>query len=199
MYFYASLLNMNNQEEVEIKAKIGASEMKTIKEKLLKMGAVFDGRSREADTYFTAPHRDFIKTKECLRIRESDSFSELTYKGPTTQLMKKKKQFWKLELNIPIHSSKKDIESLFQYLDFHKVSEVIKDREKFTLGSQIICLDQIKGPGCFLEIESTVERGNREKAVKNNFDLLKSLGVGKENIVTAPYRDLVIRYNKKKK
>lgn len=180
-------------EEVEIKVKIELAQIKSIKRKLLALGATLKDKIKESDSYFTAPHRDFIKTKECLRIRERDDYLELTYKGPTTKSMDNKKQFWKSEINIPLHSSKKEAEMLLEALNFRKVVEVTKEREKFILGKQEITLDNVKNAGRFLEIENTVtDKKERQKALNENITLLKKLGLGKKNIIIKPYRDLVL-------
>ena len=197
-YFYASLSDIIQGEEVEVKVKIELAQIKSIKRKLLALGAISKDKIKESDSYFTAPHRDFIKTKECLRIREKGDYLELTYKGPTTKSMDNKKQFWKSEINIPFYSSRKEAEMLLEALNFTKVIEVIKEREKFMLGRQEITFDNVKNLGWFLEIESIVTgKKERQKALNENIILLKKLGLGKENIISKPYRDLVIEMTKK--
>jgi len=193
-YFYASLLpQITEGEEVEIKAKIEFSQIKNIKEKLLSLGTSFQEKIKENDIYFTALHRDFIKTKECLRIRERDNFLELTYKGPTTKEMVGKKQFWKREINIPLHCSKEEAIILLESLGFKRIVEVEKEREKFVIGKHEITIDKVKNCGYFLEIERIVEdEKEREKAINENFVLLKKLGINEKEIITKPYRDLVL-------
>ena len=193
-YFFASLSEIIQNEEVEIKVKIEVSQIKSIRKVLFALGATFKEKIKEGDSYFTAPHRDFIKTKECLRIRERDDYLELTYKGPTTKSMDNKKQFWKSEINIPVHSSKKETEMLLKSLNFTKVVEVSKKREKFVLGKQEITLDDVENLGWFLEIENTItNKEKRQKALDENIALLKKLGLDEKNIITEPYRDLVFK------
>lgn len=193
-YFFASLQKEIRGEEVEIKVKIEEQQIKTIRRKLFTLGAIFKAKTKESDVYFNAPHRDFIKTKECLRIRERDNYLELTYKGPTTKLMNNKKQFWKSEINLPLISSKEEVENLLKSLDFKKISEVIKNREKFILGRQEISIDKVKNVGWFLEIESIVaDEKERQKALNENITLLNKLGLDKKNIINEPYRDLVLK------
>jgi adenylate cyclase class 2 len=194
-YFYASLLSQNTKgEEVEIKAEIEFSQIKNIKEKLLSLGAFFQEKIKESDIYFTALHRDFIKTKECLRIRERDHFLELTYKGPTTKEMADKKQFWKKEINIPLRCSKEEIIMLLESLGFKRVVEVEKEREKFVIGKHEITIDRVKNCGYFLEIERIVEdEKEREKAISENLILLKKLEISEKEIIAEPYRDLVLK------
>lgn len=181
-------------EEVEVKVKIEAFQINNIRKKLLALGAVLEEKIKESDSYFTAPHRDFIKTKECLRVRETSGYLELTYKGPTTSSMDNRKQFWKSEINIPLRSSKKEVELLLESLNFTKVVEVVKNRERFILGRQKITFDNIKNLGWFLEIENIItNEQEREKALDENINLLKELGLNKKDIITEPYRDLVLQ------
>lgn len=193
-YFYASLSEIIHGEEVEIKVKIRLSQIKSLRKKIFALGANFQRKVKENDIYFTAPHRDFIKTKECLRIRERDNFLELTYKGPTTELMSSKKQFWKSEINLPLSCSKREIESLLEALNFKKIVEVIKEREKYELGKQSISLDNIKNLGWFLEVENTAkDEKERQKALDENMTLLRKLNLNEKDIIDEPYRDLVLK------
>lgn len=54
--------------EVEVKAHV--SDFKGVKQRLIEIGAERIGEEHQEDTYFNAPHRDFAKTDEALRIRE---------------------------------------------------------------------------------------------------------------------------------
>jgi len=194
-YLYAFLLSKEYKrgEEVEIKAKIELSQIKEIKEKLFSLGAILKEKLKENDIYFTAPHRDFIKSKECLRIRERNNLLELTYKGASTKEMIDKKQFWKEEINIQLCCSKEEVLRLLESLGFKRIVEVEKEREKFVIGKHEITIDRVKNCGYFLEIERIVEdEREREKAISENFILLKKLGINEKKIITKPYRDLVL-------
>jgi len=190
-----------NKKEVELKVQIIKTQANCMKKTLLNLGAIKKGFLRESDIYFTSLFVDFIKTRECLRIREKNNkFLELTYKGKTTELMKRQKQFWKTEINIPIKRSlKKDLITFFKLLGFKIVAEVIKDRERFALNNQEIAIDKIRGVGWFLEIENTANNKKEEKeALKENLYLLTKLKLNKANLVDEPYRDLVIKSQDKK-
>lgn len=54
--------------EVEVKAHV--SDFKGVKQRLIEIGAERIGEEHQEDTYFNAPHRDFAKTDEALRIRK---------------------------------------------------------------------------------------------------------------------------------
>jgi adenylate cyclase class 2 len=193
-YFYASSSENKKKEEVEIKVRMDQSSASGVRKKLLKLGALLKEKAEERDIYFTSPHRDFIKTKECLRIRQKGGCLELTYKGPTTKLMEDKKQFWKNEVNIPLLSTKEDAENFLESLDFEKVVEVVKDREKFVLGRQEIAIDNIENGGWFLEVEIMAEgKEERESALEENMSLLKKIGLSEKDIAVEPYRDIVLK------
>lgn len=195
-YFYASLIDMPSGKEVELKVKIEPFEVIPIRKKLFAFGMLGEKRIRETDVYFNSPFRDFIKTRECLRVREkSDGYLELTYKGRTTNSMKKKKQFWKSEINIPLfNSSKKDMETFLISLGFKKIVEVVKEREKFILKKQTVTLDKVKNIGWFLEIENIARNKSEEKeALNKNTAFLKKLGLSTKTLVEEPYRDLVLK------
>jgi len=197
-YFYASILKKTKSEEVEIKIKATEAEIKNALDKLNELKADFRSEEKEEDIYFTAPHRDFIKTKECLRIREKNNFLELTYKGPTTKPMEDKKQFWKSEINIPLGDSKEDIITLLKNIGFTEVAKVIKKRQKFLVGNQEISFDKIENLGWFVEIENVAENEReRWRALEENKKFLKKLGLSKKKVIDEPYRDLVIKNRNK--
>lgn len=182
-------------EEVEIKIKISKKETERLRGRLLSLGATCEEKLVEKDIYFTVAHRNFITTKECLRIRATNKkHLVLTYKGPTTGPMLKKKQFWKKEIDIPLCCSKEKMGNLLILLGCKKIAEVRKEREKFIFKKQIITLDKVEKIGWFLEVEE-VARNKKERiaALENNLGLLKKLGLGDKDIITEPYRDLVLR------
>jgi len=200
-YFYISFNNILQGEEVELKIKLKNQEVDDIKKKLIKLGAVLLAKKQESDIYFTAPHRDFIKTKECLRIRETEEYLELTYKGLTTPEMLEKRQFWKPEVNITINKDNKEkIISLFKLLNFKKVVEVNKEREVYILDSYTVNIDNIRGAGYFLEIEQIArDEKERNKALETNVGLLNKLGLSEQDIIDKPYRDIMLEKNNNEK
>jgi len=190
-YFYFSLTDRMEKEEVEIKLKL--DNVEKIRKILKNLGAIYKDKVIEEDIYFTSIYQDFIKTKECLRIRKRNDYLELTYKGKTTKEMLDSKHFWKSEINIPFLSEIKDMQILLEKIGFKKIAVVNKYREKFILNQKTITIDKIKELGYFLEIEEIVRsKKERERAVKSNINLYKKLGLFKKDIINEPYRDLVI-------
>lgn len=180
-------------EEVEIKLKLDEEEAKNILG-ILNNSAIGVEEIIERDIYFTSGNRDFIASKECLRIRETNGECELTYKGPSTQEMLDKRQFWKTEINIDVNSTPERINLLLEALGFTKVADFTKTRKKFLYGASAITLDNIEKLGYFLEIEEIInDPANRENALKKNAALIKKFGLSEEHIVNEPYRDLILK------
>ena len=180
---------MSELKEVEIKVRISEKDVETVEEE------IFDKNSKkytETDTYFTAPVRDFMETNECLRIRERDGEPlELTYKGKTTENMRKKNQFWKKEIDIPVKNVD-ETEQLLLAVGCEKLVKVVKNRKKKKIGDKIVTLDRIKDTGAFLEVETEAVNKDVQKALENNREFLEKIGLEKMEIVDKPYRDLVM-------
>jgi predicted adenylyl cyclase CyaB len=110
--------------------------------------------------------------------------------------MKREKQFWKEEINIPLSCSAEEMNKLLQSLGFKEVARVFKERKTFLSGESIIALDKIKELGWFLEIEERASTKKEEKeALRKNLKLLERLKLDKSDIISEPYRDLVIKSN----
>lgn len=176
--------------EIEIKIRIG--DVESLKKKLSGLGAVFKERVENVDQYFTSEHRDFLATKECLRIRtlSKDRNSILTYKPPTTAKMKKAKFVWKDEIEFEI----KDYGGLIRILDClgcKPIATVYKTREKFELNGFTLAIDEVKELGFFMEIEK-ISDDNVSYVKKDMWKILKQLGFSKEDVEPTNYRDLVL-------
>jgi len=177
-------------KEVEIKVRLDGDRREDVLERLQDIGGEHD-RQEQTDTYYTAPHRDFMKTRECLRIRDSALTLELTYKGPTTQEMRDAGQFWKAELDIDLEH-REQATVLLDALGCEKLVDVIKHRRSFSIGEQHVTVDHVEDAGHFLEVETEAAAGEAEAAREQNRELLERLGIMEPEVVDAPYRDLVM-------
>lgn len=194
-YFYASAVELDSSkenEEVEIKVVLNPEIVHVVKRNLMQVGACSLGSGEETDIYFTAPHKDFIESRECLRIREKDSSIEITYKGPTDNLMRRTGQFWKQEVNLDISSSAREAEDLLTAIGFNVVARVVKIRDNFRWQEALISIDKVKGVGWFLEVESFVDKDGRQSAIERNQKILNDIGLSGATVVDKPYRDIVI-------
>ena len=105
----------------------------------------------QSDTYFAAPHRDFAKTDEALRIRSLDGQAVLTYKGPKLDSVSKTRE----ELETPVDEA--TTTGILHALGFSEAGVVRKKREVFRAGEITVCLDAVEGLGEFLEVEIVAE------------------------------------------
>jgi adenylate cyclase class 2 len=161
--------------EVEVKANV--KDFVSVREKLLEIGAVKIKMEHQKDIYFNAPHKDFGKTDEALRIREIPEKGEkrfiLTYKGAKMDEVSKTRK----EIEIDV-SEAKNTELILENLGFRKAATVIKDRDIYHLNEFIITLDKVYDVGTFVEIEKEAhEVDDTSKSLDNIFNIYSRLGI----------------------
>lgn len=177
---------------MEIEVKLRVKDFEKLKNRLIKLGAIFKEEISNEDRYFTLKHRDFMKTKECLRIRTipEKNISILTYKPKTTPKMKKEGFIWKKETEIQVNNEK-ILSEILEQLGCIELTKVYKIRKEFELEGFMLALDTVKGIGHFLEIEKI--SNNVITTKKRIWEILEKLGFDKSDIEPANYRDLVIK------
>ena len=169
--------------EVEIKVRI--SDIKAIRDVIQSSGGVFSETLIEKDQYYNAPHRDFKKTDEALRIRETDNETVLTYKGPKETIQGSKVRS---ETNLLVNSAK-SADTMLLSLGFFRVAVVTKKREYWKYQDFSIALDEVEGLGSFIEIELISDTNLAD--VANRIDRFsKELGIFGERI-TVSYLELL--------
>jgi adenylate cyclase, class 2 len=164
-----------NLIEVEVKARVNGFE--SLRKKLGKIGALKIKIERQEDTYFNAPHRDFAKTDEALRIRKipdgDDSQIFITYKGSKIDSSSKTRQEFEVMVG--------DAETtghIFESLGFRAVETVVKDREIYHLEDFVITLDNVHQVGTYMEIEKDLDEGKDfQDALDEIFKLYKLMGI----------------------
>lgn len=160
--------------EVEAKAPL-----KGAREKVEAIGAKFVKTESQKDTYFSHPVRDFKKTDEALRIRQSAK-TLITYKGP------KRDSDLKVRTEIEFEVPEAAFE-LLESLGFVRHHVVEKVRHTYSFDGLIVCADDVGGLGEYVEVESGSEDdGEKIKQV------LKLLGV-EEAATTSSYSELLGR------
>ena len=108
------------------------------------------------DRYYSHPTRDFGATDEALRIRQVESQSWMTYKGPRVDTSTKTRR--ELEVDLPSGESTADrYHQLLQLLGFQHVGDVIKSRRTAIIPRMdwevSMALDEVVSLGCFVELE----------------------------------------------
>ena len=170
--------------EVEVKVRADHSQVRSV---LQKLGAIKIGIENQSDSYFAAPHRDFVKTDEALRIRSLDGKAVLTYKGPKLDKVSKTRE----ELETPVDEA--TTAKILRALGFSEAGMVRKKREVFRAGEITVCLDAVEGLGEFLEVEIVAEDGKDLETSRGKlFELLKQFGAGEKDSIRTSYLEMVL-------
>jgi adenylate cyclase class 2 len=141
-----------------VEAKARASDFDAVESALAKLGAVLESEKVERDEYFAHPSRDFAVTDEALRLRVTTaddgggwSRAELTYKGPKVDTTTKTRP----EENVEIHVDQVEgARWILERLGFKPVAKLEKTRKEFVVEGLSVCLDDVKGVGRFVEVET---------------------------------------------
>jgi adenylate cyclase class 2 len=170
--------------EVELKVKIPSLD--PVRGYLARKNAQSSGQVHEHDIYYNAPHRDFGKTDEAVRVRYTDDHAVVTYKGPKIKKFGLKARE---ELNFAVESGK-TFETMLERLGFTKTLEVNKWRETYKLGTASVSLDSVDGLGTFAEIEVITENETDNPTAQIE-KIAKEIGVAGEPIL-ASYLELLL-------
>lgn len=161
--------------EVEVKAQV--DDFEGLKKKLNLLGAKRIEIQRQEDTYFNAPHRDFAKTDEALRLRQTNTKNNskiyMTYKGSKMDDLSKTR----VEIEVAVDDYLK-MYSILENLNFKALPHVIKEREIYQLKEYIISLDTVHNLGKFMEIEKNIGEEESYKEVRDEiFHLYEKIGI----------------------
>lgn len=154
--------------EIEIEVKAKCRNLAEIKKRLRKMGAKYQGRVHQIDTYYLfRPKKSARQRVPLLRIREDkptgQSFFE--YHEPVNIF---KAREHAIEIDNP-----KLAKFILKKLGYQDEVIVDKIREKFSFQGLHIDLDQVKGLGQFIEVECMRNRPNSLKRIYSFLDKLK--------------------------
>lgn len=161
--------------EVEVKAHV--TEFKEIKDKLSLIGALQIKTEHQEDVYFNAPHRDFAKTDEALRIRKIPHVDRekiiLTYKGAKLDAQSKTRK----EIEVTV-DNEENTALILENLGFKPVRTIKKDRIIFKMNGFIITLDKVYEVGNFVEIEKELQEGEDfQDSLDAIFKIYQKLGI----------------------
>jgi putative adenylyl cyclase cyaB len=180
------------QHEIERKRKF-AGNLEVFIAQLSSQGFSLASETTEIDSYYSRPDVDFMKTVECLRIRQCDDFAEITYKPPTNQRTRTEDGIIvKPETNLPVNPENTAVaKQLLANLGMVKLVEVNKFRRIFKCDDEpglTIAIDEISGAGVFVETE--IISKDKELALRRIEDIEARIGVQEFEIITQPYRDI---------
>jgi len=177
-------------KEIEKKYRITEEKKAQFVKNLLAVGGIERRSKHERDTYFNVAGRDSLTSKECLRVRETDSLTEITYKPPTQASAAKQLHFAKKETSVTVPSAQAAID-LLTLIGNTILVVVDKSRIYYMLDDCTVSVDTIKGTGIFVEIE--VETADELAGVAKIDTVAHRLGLDESMIETSPYRDVVLR------
>ena len=164
--------------EIEIQVKVDNTKSLA---RFLNKNARFIEEEKQADEYFTPPHRDFTKVRpvsEWLRLRKTTNSNSITYKNWHRDKTGKSHHCDEYETTI---GNVKPINKILSTLNFNSLVIVNKSRRTWRYKNYEISLDKIKGLGDFVEIDYKGKRGrvNPRKITDEMIAFLKEHGVGK--------------------
>lgn len=182
--------------EIERKRQLTGDAKELIKQ-LQDLGFKPKSSRHEIDTYYSRPDVDFMQTVECLRIRQRDSFAEITYKPATTTATHTENNvIIKPETNLPIQpEDTATAKQLLANLGMVQLVEVNKYRRSFQSSDfpqATVAIDEIKDAGTFVEVE--VLSDDETSALMTISEIETKLDLNSMEIVTRPYRDICMGY-----
>ncbi len=141
---------------IEVEQKFPVADLHEVEQRLVAAGARFGRPVVQVDRYFAHPARDFARTDEALRLRQSGDRSVITYKGPKLDQATKSRA--EIELPLPATDSAiDDFSGLLVALGFSPVAEVRKTRRTANLQrgewSLEVAVDDVERLGSFVELE----------------------------------------------
>ncbi|HEY1835486.1 MAG TPA: class IV adenylate cyclase [Candidatus Saccharimonadales bacterium] len=140
-------------KHIEVEQKFHLQNHAELRDRLKKADAKRLRIEHQVDTYYNAPHRDFLaepNVSEWLRLREEKDTSSITYKRWLPLKAKVKTHCDEFESEL---SDGEAMRKLLEALYFTELIVVDKRREEWQLTDVIIALDTIKDLGSFVEFE----------------------------------------------
>ncbi len=139
-------------EYIETEVKFNLSDVQSIRERIMELGADVKNRVFETNMRFDDVHESLFRNKSLLRLRR-DAKNRLTYKSEPAIKDDQFKTFRELEVQVSDFTTMKLI---LEHLGFHQAQIYEKWRETFIFNDTILCLDTMPF-GDFLEIEGKKE------------------------------------------
>ncbi|MCA9079567.1 MAG: class IV adenylate cyclase [Planctomycetaceae bacterium] len=165
--------------EVELKFRLAGS-VEQLLTHLEELQANVGSEEAQRDTYFAHPSRDFVATREALRIRSTEAENVITYKGPLIDEQTKTRQ----EIEIPCESGpevSKHLWVMWRALGFRDVRRVSKVRRSFELRWEdrdfLVAMDDVEDLGRYVEIETIADEKSWQRARDATLRLAERLGL----------------------
>lgn len=162
---------------IEVEKKYALPDPDALKTRLAELGAKPGDPTRQIDTYFNAPHRDFtqpVTISEWLRIRTEDRGSSVNFKRwhPVDAMVKTHAD----EYESPV-GDVEAVRRLLEALDFRPLVTVDKTREEWKLPEVEVVFDHVVDAGDFVEFEFKGDASDVADATTRLEEFIASLGV----------------------
>ncbi|MFH0961208.1 MAG: class IV adenylate cyclase [archaeon] len=164
--------------EVELKLRVGRRAFSAA-EKTLNASGKFLSESRQIDTYYNHPKRDFLSPShpfEWLSIRRRGAHTILNYKHFYPENARKTTHCTELETGV---SDPGKAARILGALGFQKLVVVDKKRRNYSFRDFTVSLDRVAGLGLFAEIESERSFGSIKRTLAEIWRAAKALGLNK--------------------
>lgn len=166
-------------EYTEIEQKYQLTDPDKLRAALTELGGTVSEPVRQVDTYYNAPHRDFLATPvitDWLRIRRADDGASFNFKkwylGPDGKATHCD------EYETPVADAEA-VRRTLHALDFSQMIEVDKTREEWTIPGApvLVAIDTLAGFGSFTEFEFKGQAASVDEAIGQLTDFIDDLHV----------------------
>ena len=163
--------------------------------RLIELGYRDAGSFVEVDTYYGPRHRDFLSTRECLRVRRSGQLAEITYKPASDATTHSAADvIAKPEVDVVLADSDEAeaANELMTCVGMVMLARVEKARTLYQRGGSpgvMVAVDVVDELGAFVEVEIMTSDADGAAMVLEEVE--SSLGILASPVVAAPYRDLI--------
>ncbi len=168
--FFSGPAQSHSMYEVEVKVP---ADIETVAERLNELGAEKVDTVVQTDTYYDAPHRNFVETDEAFRVRretrKGETNAKVTYKGPLLEAESKSRE----EFETGVENGD-DIDAIVQRLGFEPAATVRKNRRVYKVREYDVTLDAVDGVGEFVEVEGETD-GDIEPVREGAYEVLRDL------------------------
>ncbi|MGH3313425.1 MAG: class IV adenylate cyclase [Streptomyces sp.] len=179
--------------EVEQKYRL-TGPAQPVKDTLTSMEAKPGEPSRQIDTYYNAPHRDFLAPEvisEWLRVRVEDNTASFNFKlwHPIDAKIKTHCDEYETTVGDP-----RAVTHILAALDCKEIAVVDKVREEWTTsdGDVAIAFDEVAALGTFIEFEFKGEADSIEAATARLDEFIATLDADLGERVNAGYPHLAL-------
>jgi len=150
---------------VEIEAKLKVEQLAPYTRLLEQLDAKLRGTYRQLDTFYDTPAKELLQAGSGLRLRQERQQNNckniLCFKGPAQKSNYKHRE----EIEVEV-SDTSQLSILLDRLGYKPILTVEKNRTIWSFNNCLVCLDEVKGLGNFVEIEGQTEDDINTTAAK---------------------------------